>query len=306
MGFIVDSLSYVLGLLMDLFFKGLTVVGYPRLWACTVLFAFVTKLLFLPERINSHKSKLLAPVVKKDLLSADPNFFDKTKDKELTVKRAAIKKQVNKKYKLSNSSGCLTLLIQYPILVALFSVVQNPARFIPSLESMLSTSPEINTFLGLSLSAIPLKNTVVDGTVNWLFLLVPSIIIVSNIIKLLPNFKAAKTKGQKIIIYPLFSLIIILLGWLSSSLPVVISLYWLVGDITFSVFDFFIHKYLPKQKTISAILSQHEQEMKDAANQEPQIPEENKAEEDLIASEKDASIEGCSNESNEEAKDEVL
>lgn len=305
MDFIVDSLSYVLGLLMDLFFKGLTFVGYPRLWACIILFAFVTKLLFLPDRIKSYKSKLLAPVVKKELLSADPNFFDKTKDKELTVKRAAIKKQVNKKYKLSNGSGCLTLLIQYPILVALFSVVKDPAKFIPSLETLISTSPEINTFLGLSLSATPLKNTVVDGTVNWLFLLVPSIIMFSNIIKLIPNFKAAKTKGQKIVIYPLFSLIILLLGWLSSSLPVAISLYWLVGDLAYSVFDFFIHKYLPKQKTISTILSQYEQEKKEAADKELQKAEGNTVEDQSAATE-DIATTDVSDQYHEEVKDESL
>lgn len=268
MDFIVNSLSFVLGLLMDLFFRGLTLIGYPRLWACTALYAFFTKALFLPDRIKNYKSKLLAPVIRRDLLNEDPNFFEKTKDKDLTVKRAAIKKKVYKKYKVSNGSGCLTMLIQYPFLVALFNVVRDPAAYIPSLGAFLDTDPKVNSFLGLSLSEIPLKNLTFDSFASYLMLLVPVIIVISNFLKMLPNLKSAKTISQKLKIYPIFLLIIGLLGWLSASLPIVISLYWLVGDLAYSVFDYFIHKYLPKHKNISAVLSQFEQEKFELDNEQ--------------------------------------
>lgn len=264
MSFIINSLSHVLGFLMDFFFQCLTLVEYPRLWACIVLFAFVTRLIFLSQKIGSCKSTILAPVVKRELLAADPKFYEKTKDKILTIERAELKKQVYKKYKLPRGSGCLSLLIQYPILVALFSVVNNPQKFVPSLETMAGTNPQVNSFLGLSLSDIPLNNFSFNSLTSCLFMLVPLIIIVSNVIKFIPGIKALQTARQKRRGYPLYLLLILLLGWFSAKLPIAISLYWLASDIANSILNFFIHKALSKNKTISDILAQHEQEVKEA------------------------------------------
>lgn len=263
MSFIINSLSHVLGFLMDFFFRGLTFIGYPRLWACIILFAFVTRLIFLRQKIGSCKSALLTPVVKRELLAADPNFYEKTKNKELTIARAALKKKVYKKYKLSSGSGCLSLLIQYPILVALFSVVNNPQKFVPSLETISGTNPQVNSFLGISLSDIPLNNFSFNSFTSCLFMLVPLIIIVSNVIKFIPGIKALQTARQKRRGYPLYLLLILLLGWFSAKLPIVISLYWLASDVANSILNFIIHKLLAKNKTITDILAQHEQELKE-------------------------------------------
>lgn len=295
MSFIVNSLSHVLGFLMDFFFRGLTFIGYPRLWACIVLFAFVTRLIFLSQKIGSCKSTLLAPVVKKELLAADPDFYEKTKNKELTIARAALKKKVYKKYKLSSGSGCLTLLIQYPILVALFSVVNNPSQFVPSLETIAGTNPQVNSFLGISLSDVPLNNFSFNSFTNCFFMLVPLIIIVSNVIKFWPGIKALQTPVQKRRGYFLYFLLILLLGWFSAKLPIAISLYWLASDIGNSVLKFFIHKFLSKNKTISDILAQHDEEIKAS---EPEKTEEaligEDAKEVSVADDKETSNQGPS------------
>jgi len=202
-------------------------------------------------------------VIKKELLAADPDFYEKTKNKELTVARAALKKKVYKKYKLPSGSGCLTMLIQYPILVALFSVVNNPQKFVPSLETIAGTNPQVNSFLGLSLSDVPLNNFSFNSFTSYLIMLVPLIIIVSNVIKFIPSIKAFQTPAQKRLGYFLYLFFFLLLGWLSAKLPIVISLYWLAGDIANSILNFFIHRVLAKNKTISDILAQHEQELKE-------------------------------------------
>ena len=260
MNAIIDFLSSIMGVLMDVFFRGLTLIGYPRLWACVVLYAIVTRLFFLPERINNCKSVMLAPVVKRDLLAGDPNFFEQTKDKELLTQRAALKKQVHKKYKISERSGCLVSLIQYPLLVALFYVVKNPQEFVPSLESISEVSTKVNSFLGLSLSEIPLENFSFDS-LKGLVMLVPLIIVISNIIKMWPTIRKAKRKIQKVVTYSLCSLLFLLIGWCSASLPIVISLYWLAGDLAYLAFDFVIKRVLSKNKEITKILEDYNAEI---------------------------------------------
>lgn len=256
MNYIIDCLAYVLGLLMDLFFRGLTFIGYPRLWACIVLYAVVTKFLFLPQRISNYKGKLLAPVVRRDLLDADPKFFEKTQDKELTIERAMLKKEINKKYKVSNGSGCLVSLIQFPFLAALFYVVKNPQEFVPSLEAMSNASSDVNSFLGVSLSAIPLNNIKFNGFES-LVVCVPLFVMVSCFLKMFPSLKRAKTVSEKIKVYSLCAFFVLLLGFFSAKLPLAISLYWIAGDVTYMIFDFFIHRFLPKNKFISSVLEEY-------------------------------------------------
>lgn len=258
MSYIIDCLSYVLGFLMDVFFRALTLVGYPRMWACIVLYAVVTRFLFLPQRINNYKGKLLAPVVRRDLLSADPNFFEKSNDKELKVERALLKREVHKKYKVSNGSGCLISLIQFPFLAALFYVVKNPQEFVPSLEALSKTAANVNSFLGISLAAVPMENLKFNS-VEALIVCVPLLVMLSNFIKMFPSLKLAKTISQKIKVYSLCGVLVLLLGWLSAKLPLAISLYWITCDITYTVFDFFIHRLLPKNKFISDILKEYKE-----------------------------------------------
>lgn len=270
---IVDYISYVLGLLMDLLFRGLTLIGYPRLWACVVLFAIITRLLFLPERIKRARGKILGPVAKYELLQADPKFFEKTKDKELAVERAAHKKQVYKKYKLSTGNGCLTMLIQYPILVALFNVVKNPQEFIPSLEALFNTSSNVNSFLGVELSAVPINSMKAAGEIG-LIIFVPLIIAGSTFIKMLPSLKRAQTLSDKIKVYPLCVLSVLLIGWCSAKLPLVISLYWLVNDCTYAIIDFIVSKSLSKTKFVATALEEHKIRVeKDKAEKEAQVEE---------------------------------
>lgn len=268
---IIEGISYVLGLLMDLYFRGLTFIGYPRLWACIILFAVTTRLLFLPQRISNQRSKLLAPVVRRDLLQADPKFFEKTKDKELTIQKAALKKQISKKYKISNGSGCLTTLIQYPILVALFYVVKHPEEFVPSLEKFSSASSQVNSFLGVKLSAVPLDSMIQASSIS-LIIFVPLLVMTSTFFKMFPSLKMAKTISDKIKVYSLCLVFTVLIGWLSAKLPLVISLYWITNDCTYMVMDFFIKKFLPKSKTISSILEEYKNESQNSTS-EAQSPE---------------------------------
>lgn len=256
MGTIVSYIAHFLGFLMDFFFKGLTLIGYPRLWACIVLFAVVTRFLFLPQKINGHRSKLLMPVVNRELLAADPKFFEKTNDRELTIERAALKREVFKKYKISNGSGCLTSILQFPLLAALFYVVKNPQEFIPSLEALSSASPEVNSLFGVSLAAIPLKSFMDAGT-GALILLVPALVMFCNVAKMFSSLRLAKTTSQKVKVYGLCAFFTLLTGWFSASLPLAISLYWIANDITLYIFDLFIHKYLPKNKSIAAVLDDY-------------------------------------------------
>ena len=270
MSFLIGLVSYVLGFIMDLFFQALSLVGYPRLWLCIVLYAVVTRFLFLPQRISNYRSKLLTPVANYDLYLADPDFFKKTDNKELMVERAAMKKAVYKKYKISNFSGCLVPLIQYPFLIALFYVVRNPQEFIPSLEAAANASANVTTFFGLSLSDSPLTSVQLGG-LSWLALLAPVCVVLCNFLKMYPTIKQAVTVSQKIKVWALTGAFAALLGWFSLSLPLAVSIYWVVNEITYKVLDYFIEKRVPRTPFVVNALREF-QEKKNANATPPVAP----------------------------------
>lgn len=257
---IITFLSSVLGLIMDLFFRGLTLVGYPRLWACIVLYAIVSRLFFLPDRIQTYKNRLLGQVVNLDLLEIDPDFFSKTKDKEINAKRAILRREVEKKYKISNRSGCLVSVIQYPFLVALFYVVKNPQEFVPSLEALASTSSQVVSFLGVALTSSPSDYLGVPGM--ELVSCVPILMVLLNFLKMFRSLKRAKTVSQKIKIYSLCGALTLLMGSLSATLPLAISLYWVTNDVTNNILDYAIKKCTHKNPKMVAIMLDYNERLR--------------------------------------------
>lgn len=256
---IITFLSSILGFVMDLFFRGLTLIGYPRLWACIVLYAAVTRLLFLTDRISSYRTRLFTPVVNLDLLEVDANFFDKTKDKELAAKRSILKREVENKYKIGNRSGCLVSIIQYPFLVALFRVVKNPQDFIPSLEVLASTSPLVTSFFGASLSVAP-KDFGDAAGAEWIAF-VPFLVMLSNFFKMFRSLKTARTVSQKLKVYSLCGTITLLMGWFSSALPLALSFYWITNDVVNRIIDYFIKKATFKNPENVALLKDYNERL---------------------------------------------
>lgn len=268
MSVLIGFVAYILGIVMDFFFQALTLIGYPRLWLCIVLYAVVTRFLFLPQRISNYRSKLLTPVANYELSLADPDFFKKTSNKELVIERAAMKKAVYKKYKISSLSGCLVSLIQYPFLIALFYVVKNPQDFIPALEGAAIASPSVTTFFGLSLSNSPLTS-VQAGGFTWLVLLAPVCVMLSNFLKMQPTLKQAVTTSQKIKVWVLTGVLAALLGWFSLSLPLAVSIYWITNEVTYKVLDGFVKKHVSNSDFVVNAVREFQEKRNAAAHNTP-------------------------------------
>lgn len=259
MKYIIGILATFLGMIMNGFFEVLTYIGYPRLWACIVLYAVFTRFFFLPRKINNCKKTVLNPVVRRELYLLNPAYIKKTKDKVLLKEIKKQTKIINKKYGLSNRSGWMVTFIQYPLLVALLYVVKNPQKYIPLLEELTVVAANSVNFLGVSLDTIPLNSLHVSD-MRYLAVIVPVIVMLFTFLKLFHSLKLAQKAAikQRNKVYILCLISLALLGWFSVKLPIVVSLYWITNDVVFFVFDFFIQKFVPKNKKIVALLDEHQ------------------------------------------------
>ncbi len=96
-----------------------------------LLFAIAVKLLLLPLGIKQQKNQIRAAKLRPKILAIEKKYAGRTDQKTLQKKQQEIMTlQQNEGY--SPLSGCLPLLIQLPIIIILYQVIQKPLTYICS------------------------------------------------------------------------------------------------------------------------------------------------------------------------------
>ena len=96
-------------------------------WAI-VIFTILVRLCMLPLTIKQNKSMEAMNKVQPELAKLQKKYAnDKEKLNEETMK-------LYQKYKVNPAGGCLPLLIQMPILFAIYGVIQNPIAYVLKLK----------------------------------------------------------------------------------------------------------------------------------------------------------------------------
>lgn len=89
-----------------------------------ILFTIIVKLLLVPLGVNQQKTMVKTKQIKPELDKIQAKYKnDKEKLNEETMK-------LYQKYEINPMGGCLPLLIQFPILLGLYRVIQQPINWI--------------------------------------------------------------------------------------------------------------------------------------------------------------------------------
>ncbi|MBQ7795287.1 MAG: membrane protein insertase YidC [Lachnospiraceae bacterium] len=132
-GGILGPIASVLGIIMDFLFQITSQFGVFNVGLCIILFTIVTKMLMLPLTIKQQKSTKLMSVMNPEIQAIQAKYKGKT-DNESMQRQNVELQAVYDKYGTSMTGGCLPLLIQMPILFALFSVVRNIPAYVASVR----------------------------------------------------------------------------------------------------------------------------------------------------------------------------
>ncbi|NBH71477.1 membrane protein insertase YidC [Clostridiaceae bacterium] len=132
-GMILGPVSQILGLIMDLLFRLTSSVGILNIGLCIILFTLVVKVLMFPLTIKQQKSSKLMAVMQPEIQAIQNKYKGKT-DNESMMKMNVETKAVYEKYGTSMTGGCLQLVIQLPILLALYRVIYNIPAYVSSVK----------------------------------------------------------------------------------------------------------------------------------------------------------------------------
>lgn len=134
-GGILGPFADILGVIMDWLFKFTSMFGIMNIGLCIILFTLVTKLLMFPLTIKQQKSTKLMSVMQPEMNAIQAKYKGK-KDQESMMKQNVEMQALYEKYGTSMTGGCVQLLIQMPILFALYRVIYNIPAYVTSVRTV--------------------------------------------------------------------------------------------------------------------------------------------------------------------------
>ena len=132
-GSILGPIADIFGYVMNFLFLMTSKLGILNIGLCIILFTIVTRLLLFPLTIKQQKTSKLMSVMQPELNAIQKKYKGK-EDQQSMMMMQTETKAVYEKYGTSMMGGCLPLLIQMPILFALYRVIYNIPAYVSSVK----------------------------------------------------------------------------------------------------------------------------------------------------------------------------
>lgn len=132
--FIIGPVTKLLGYIMEGIFFLIDKIGIPNIGLAIILFTIVMYLLMMPLTIKQQKYSKLSAKMNPEIQAIQAKYKNK-KDNESMMAMQAETQAVYAKYGVSPSGSCLQLLIQLPIMWALYRVIYNMPAYVKSIKA---------------------------------------------------------------------------------------------------------------------------------------------------------------------------
>ena len=160
----------LLGVIMNVIFEFLDLIGIPNIGLSIIFFTIVIYLLLMPLTIKQQKFSKLSAKMNPEIQAIQAKYKGK-QDNESMLAMNAETKQVYAKYGVSPSGSCVQLLIQMPILFALYRVIYSMPAYVTKLgdafgvlaDKIMSAADGVEYVKGMSAAAYYAKNFDIAG-----------------------------------------------------------------------------------------------------------------------------------------------
>lgn len=119
---IIKQIADLLGYVMNFIYIILDNIGIVNIGLCIIIFTFIVKLLMFPLTLKQQKFSKISQVISPELQAIQKKYRGKN-DQESMMRMQEETKALYDKYGISQTGGCLQMLIQMPILFALYAVI---------------------------------------------------------------------------------------------------------------------------------------------------------------------------------------
>ncbi len=133
-GKIVGPVAWILGKIMDGIFNVLNAIGIPNIGLAIIIFTIVIYLCLLPLTYKQQKFSKLQSKMSPELKAIQDKYKGK-KDNDSMLAMQAETKELYAKYGVSQTGSCLQLIIQMPILFALYRVIYSMPAYVTIIKN---------------------------------------------------------------------------------------------------------------------------------------------------------------------------
>lgn len=265
----IDFIAGILGALIRLIYD---IVG-QNYGLSIIIFTILTKILLLP--ITYKQSKAMEEMNK--LAPLEKEIREKYKGNKEKMSEELMK--VYEQHKVNPMGGCLPLLIQIPIILAMFYIVKQPLTYIvqtpveqlqeytqeylgkeevtekeiEAYEIQIANKYELidMNFLGINFGDVPSSAFSKDGEekASYFTLIVPVLSLVFSILQTkLAQKNSNMTDEQKEQQKTMNLMMPLLSAYISYIMPLALGIYWLLGNVLQMLTQWIVNLMLKKQK----------------------------------------------------------
>lgn len=120
---IIGQVAWVLGKIMEGIFSVLDFIGIPNIGLSIILFTIVVYLLMMPLTIKQQKFSKLSAKMNPEIQAIQAKYKGKSDNDSMMAQNQEVQ-AVYAKYGVSPTGSCVQLLIQMPIFLTLYQVIQ--------------------------------------------------------------------------------------------------------------------------------------------------------------------------------------
>ena len=132
---ILAPLYSFMGWIMNTIYNMISAMGIANIGLAIIIFTIVVRLLMFPLTIKSTKSSKIQKYLQPEFNKITKKYKGK-KDQQSMMKQQAEIRELQQKYGVKMSSGCLTALIQLPIFFSLYWVIRNIPSYVTKVHTL--------------------------------------------------------------------------------------------------------------------------------------------------------------------------
>ncbi|MBO5509552.1 MAG: membrane protein insertase YidC [Lachnospiraceae bacterium] len=145
-GFIVKPISILLGKIMSWLYDLFSIIGIEGIGLTIITFTAIMRFVLLPMMISQNRSSKITAYIQPEINKINKKYKGK-KDQESVLAQQNEVRKLQEEYGANmTSSSCIMTLIQFPVFMALYSVISNIPAYVDKIKNIYT--PISNAIMG--------------------------------------------------------------------------------------------------------------------------------------------------------------
>ena len=132
---IIGWVASILGWIINAVYEFLNLIGFPNIGLAIILFTIIVYLLMMPLHVKQQRFSKMNAIMQPELQKIQNKYKNK-KDQESMMKQNEEINAVYQKYGVSPTGSCVQLLIQMPVLLALYQVIYRIPGYVSGVKEI--------------------------------------------------------------------------------------------------------------------------------------------------------------------------